>query len=211
MKQGHRISTFLSVIRAQIVKPLAHKFMALLRNSSTDVAVSEDLESASLIQWVPTPLEIVRKMLELAQVGPKDIIYDLGCGDARILIMAVKEFGVQKAVGYEIRQDLYEGSIKEIESQNLQNRVTLIRGDLLNADLSEASVITIYLSTTANETVRPKLESEAKPSTRIVSHDFPMKTWQEESTASCSTAKLYLYRIPQAFQSRSANNATDAQ
>jgi hypothetical protein len=125
--------------------------------------------------------------------------------------MAVKEFGVQKAVGYEIRRDLYEDSMKEIKRQNLRNRVTLIRDDLLNADLSEASVITFYLSTTANETLRPKLESEAKPSTRIISHDFPMKTWQAERTESCSMATLYLYLVPQAFQSRSANNTTDAQ
>jgi len=157
----------------------------------------------SLVGWGPTPLRIVKKMLELAQVGPEDIVYDLGCGDARILMMAVKEFGVRKAVGYEIRQDLYEDSIKEIQNQNLQDRITLIRDDFLNADLSQASVITLFLSITANEHLMPKLEREALPSTRIVSYIWPMKTWQADSTESCSGGMLRLYIVPQAFQASS--------
>ena len=139
-------------------------------------------------------------MLELAQVGPEDVVYDLGCGDARILIMAVKEYGAKKAVGYEIEQDVYEKSMQEIQSQNLQDRITLIRDDLLNADLSEASVITLFLSTAANEYLRPKLEREAQPSTRIVSYVHSMKTWQANNTESWPADRLYLYVVPQAFQ-----------
>jgi len=154
----------------------------------------------SLVEWGPTPPGVIKKMLELAQVGPEDIVYDLGCGDARILMTAVKEFGVRKAVGYEIKQDLYEDSIKEIKKQNLQNRIALIRDDLLNADLSEASVITLFLSITANEHLRPKLEREAKPSTRIVSYVHPMETWQVNSTELRPADRLYLYVVPQAFQ-----------
>ena len=154
----------------------------------------------SLVEWGPTPSAVVKKMLELAQVGPEDIVYDLGCGDARILMMAVKEFGVRKAVGYEIKQDLYEDSIKEIKKQNLQNRIALIRDDLLNADLSEASVITLFLSITANEHLRPKLEREAKPLTRIVSYYHPMETWQVNSTKLRPADRLYLYIVPRAFQ-----------
>lgn len=161
--------------------------------------------------WDPTPFETVKKMLELAQVGSKDVVYDLGCGDARILIMAVKEYGAKKAVGYEIKQDLQEKSTQEIHSQNLQDRITLIRDDLLNADLSEASVITLFLSTAANEYLRPKLEREAKHSTRIVSYVHPMKTWQVNSTESWPADRLYLYVMPQAFQNRSDNNTTDDQ
>ncbi len=167
--------------------------------------------SLPLVIWDPTPPETVKKILELAQVGPEDVVYDLGCGDARILIMAVKEYGAKRAVGYEIRQDLYDQSIKEIKNQNLQDRITLIRDDLLNADLSEASVITLFLSTAANEYLRPKLEREAKPSTRIVSYVHPMKTWQANSTESWPADRLYLYIVPQAFQNRSDNNTTDDQ
>ncbi len=154
----------------------------------------------SLVEWGPTPLGVVKKMLELARVKPEDTIYDLGCGDARILIMAVKEFGVRKAVGYEINQDLYKNAIKEIKKQNLQNRIALIRDDLLNADLSKASVITLFLSITANEQLRPKLEREAKLSTRIVSYYHPMKTWLANSTEFRPANRLYLYVIPRAFR-----------
>ncbi len=164
----------------------------------------------SLVTWVATPLEIVKKMLEIAQVSSKDVIYDLGCGDARILIRAVEEFGVQKAVGYEIREDLYEISRQETQHQNVQNKVTLIRGDLLDAVLSEASVIVLYLSSEANELLRPKLEKEAKFATRIVSYLFPINTWRPARKVYLDgysfiearfTGILYLYRVPHAFQS----------
>jgi len=231
IKQGLWISTFLSVVPTQIVKPLSHKFVALLRDCAINVNTYENMngivmepvrmvkqDSASLVQWTPTPLEVVKKMLGLAQVGSEDIVYDLGCGDARVLIMAVREFGVQKAVGYEIRQDLHESSKQEIQRQDLQDRITLVRGDLLDADLSEASVIVLYLSPKANECLRPKLEWEAKSATRIVSYDFPMNKWRPDervqlenypSSELCYTRKLYMYVVPQAFQSFSDNNATD--
>jgi len=149
-----------------------------------------DQEFKSLIMWVASPPEIAKKMLEFAQVGPEDIVYDLGCGDARILIMAVQEFGAKKAVGYEIRQDLVEKSLQEIQSQNLEDRITIIRDDLLNADLSEASVIALYLVTSANEILRPKLEEEAKSETRIISRYFEIKSWQAASND--SESQLYL-------------------
>ena len=168
------------------------------KDVSTGQASKADQTFLPPVIWDPTPFETVKKMLKLAQVGPDDVVYDLGCGDARILIMAVKEYGARKAVGYEIKQDLYEKSMREIQSQNLQNRITIIRDDLLNADLSEASVITLYLVTSANEILRPKLEKEAKTATRIVSRVFEIKTWQAASND--STGQLYLYLVPQAFQ-----------
>jgi len=171
---------------------------------SKDVSTGQDSKAEQtflpFVRWEPTPFETAKKMLQLAQVGPADVVYDLGCGDARILIMAVKEYGAQKAVGYEIKQDLHEKSTQEIQSQNLQDRITLIRDDLLKADLSEASVITLFLSIAANEYLRPKLEREAKPSTRIVSYVHPMKKWQANSTESWPTDRLYLYVVPQVSQ-----------
>ncbi len=172
----------------------------------------------SLAPWVPTPSEIGKQMLELAQVNSKDTVYDLGCGDARMLITAVKEFGARKAVGYEIRQSLYNDSMKEIQRQHLQNRITVIKSDLLDADLSEASVIVLYLTTRAIELLKPKLEKEAKSATRIVSYDFPMNKWRPDKKVQfgdysfstlCFTRTLYLYVVPQAFQSSSDDNPTD--
>ncbi|MFC1984237.1 SAM-dependent methyltransferase [Chloroflexota bacterium] len=146
--------------------------------------------------WEPTSPVIVKKMLELAQVRPGDIVYDLGCGDARILITAVKEYGAKKAVGYEINEYLYEQSTQNIQSKNLQNRITLIKDDLVNADISEASVITLFLSMAANECLKPKLEKEAKPLTRIVSYFHPMTEWKVNKTKGSLEDGLYLYVMP---------------
>ena len=149
--------------------------------------------------WEPTPLTIARKMLELAKVRPGDIVYDLGCGDARIPIIAMKKYGAKKAVGYEINPYLYEQSIQNVRSNNLQNRITLIKDDLINADISGASVITLFLSMAANECLGPKLEKEAKPLTRIVSYFHPMTEWQASKTEGSLEDRLYLYVVPQAF------------
>ncbi|UCE15511.1 MAG: hypothetical protein JSV12_06440 [Candidatus Bathyarchaeota archaeon] len=91
--------------------------------------------------YLPTSPEIVRRMLKIARVGPGDVVYDLGCGDCRILIMTVKEFGADRAVGYEIREDLCGAALAEIERQGLQSRVKLVNGDLFNTDLYEVTVL----------------------------------------------------------------------
>ena len=163
-------------------------------------------DPASLARWDPTPLKIVRGMLELAKVGSQDIVYDLGSGDSRILFMAVEEFGAQKAVGYEIRQDLYDDSWKEIQRKNLQKQISVIKGNLLDADISEATVITLYLFPTANEILKPKLEKEISLGTRVISHDYPIETWQIDTREVCAGGNLYLYITPQAFQATEFNN-----
>jgi tRNA A58 N-methylase Trm61 len=142
----------------------------------------------------------VRKMLEIAMVGPLDVVYDLGCGDGRILIAAVKDFEAKEAVGYEIREDLYKAALREVERQNLKNRVKIINGDLFNADISNATVITLYLTTTANERLKDKLKSEAKNGTRIVSHDFSISGWEPVRKENFNDHTIYLYAIPQSFQ-----------
>ena len=161
-------------------------------------------DSASLARWDPTPLEIVRGMLKLAKVGSQDIVYDLGCGDGRILFMAVEEFGAKKAVGYEIRQDLFDELRKEIQRKKLQKHISIIRGNLLDANISEASVITLYLFPTANEVLRPKLEKESKFGTRVISHAYTIETWQIDKKEVCGEGELYLYIVPKAFQNTTA-------
>lgn len=214
--------SFLPVVQRKMVKSLEHKFSTAISNMIEGSIVPLDdysimnetwvteQEPASLVQWVATPFEIVRKMLELADVTSKDIIYDLGCGDARMLIMAVKEFGAQQAVGYEIRKDLCDSSRQEIQHQNLQSRITIISGNLLDAGLSEAAVIVLYLSPKANERLRPKLEREAKAGTRVVSYDFPIDSWCTDSKVRLEkypssershTKSIYIYVVPQAFES----------
>lgn len=160
------------------------------------------MSGMSCAPYVPSQPEFVRKMLQVARVGPDDVVYDLGCGDGRILIMAVKEFGAEKAVGYELREDLYKSTLREIERQNLKERINLINGDLSEADISEATVITLYLSASGNERLKPKLAKEARPGTRVVSQDFRMNGWHaSKSEITGYMGDIFLYVIPDAFSS----------
>ena len=160
----------------------------------------------SIAPFVPTHREIVTKMLELAHVRSDDIVFDLGCGDGRILFTAVNDFGAKRVVGYELRKDLHEKLLQEIENQHLDGRITVFNDDLLNANISEASVITLYLTTTGNKRLQPKILEEAKPGTRIVSHSFDFAGWsytKKEKKFSFFPEVgwhiLYLYTIPEAF------------
>jgi predicted RNA methylase len=149
---------------------------------------------------------IVREMLQLAQVGREDVVYDLGSGDGRILIAAVKEFGAKKAIGYETNEDFYQASLSEIKHQDLQEKITVIKGDLFKADISEASVIALYLSPEAIKLVTPKLEKEANYGTRIVSRGFEINKWQpiKVKNLTYSTGNpsrpIYLYTIPESLK-----------
>lgn len=152
--------------------------------------------------WVGTRPTVVSKMLQLAQVGAEDVVCDLGCGDGRILIAAVKDFGAEKGVGYEAREELYEGAMRNIERHGLEDRIIVTKGDMFDADLTKPSVITLYLSNEANELLRPKLEKETKCGTRIVSHHFPITNWRiasKKAAGYCAGVAIYLYVTPEAF------------
>jgi len=151
-----------------------------------------------LVPYVPTPYEVVREMLKLAEVNEDDIVFDLGCGDGRILIMAAREFGA-RAVGIELRKDLVEQCIKNVREAGLEDRILVIEGDFFDFDLSEATVVTLYLLTTVNEKLRPKLERELKPGARVVSHDFEIIGWRPKASKSVNESyrshKIYLYQV----------------
>jgi tRNA A58 N-methylase Trm61 len=141
-----------------------------------------------------------RKMLELAQVKPWDVVYDLGCGDARILILAVNLFKARKAVGYEIRPEVYKDAVKEVKARNLEERVTIINEDLFIADVSRSTVITLYLNHEVNKRLKQKLEKESLHGTRIVSHDFEMHNWKPIKKARSEGDTIYLYKVPDSFE-----------
>ncbi len=149
--------------------------------------------------YVPTPPETVRRMLSVAEVGSEDVVYDLGCGDGRVLVMAVEEFGVKGAVGYEISRQIYRLALSEVLRHGLEGKIKLINGDLFEANLSEASVITLYLNPSANERLKPKLEKEARIGARIVSRNFAMVGWRAVRKEYFDISILYLYKIPEAF------------
>ncbi len=150
----------------------------------------------SLAPYVPSEPYIVRRMLELAEVGPKDVVVDLGCGDGRILIAAVKAFHARRAVGYEMDRGLYKQAVSAVKKQGLMHQITVVNDDLLQADLSDATVITLYLTTAGNTRLRPKFEAEAYAGTRIISHAFTIPGWTPALVAKCEVPYgpfLYLY------------------
>ena len=127
--------------------------------------------------FVASPLPVVKQMLTLAQLQPSEILYDLGCGDGRVVIMAAQEFGA-RSVGVEMREDLAKQALGKISELSLDEQVKIINGDMFKVDLAQADVVTLYLTTSANDKVKPKLESELKLGTRVVSHDYEILGWR---------------------------------
>jgi len=159
----------------------------------------------SLAPWVPTPDEAVEEIMRLASVSQKDTVCDLGCGDGRVLIAAVKHFGAKRAIGYEINTEMCDLSRQEIQHKDLKQQIEIHQKNLLTADVSEASVITIYLSTRSNEILRRKLEMETNSGTGIVTYGFRMRKWQPRSQVQVydhgygDFHSAYLYIVPEAF------------
>jgi len=122
--------------------------------------------------FVPTPQAVVDKMLELAEVKPGDVVYDLGCGNGRIVVTAAKKYGV-KAIGFDINPVRVKESLENVRENHVENLVTIRQDDIFTLDLSEATVITLYLLPSLNVKLMPQL-AKCKPGTRIVSHDFDM-------------------------------------
>jgi hypothetical protein len=127
--------------------------------------------------FVASPLPVVKQMLTLAQLQPGEMLYDLGCGDGRVVIMAAQEFGA-RSVGVEMREDLAKQALGKISELSLDGQVKIINGDMFKVDLAQADVVTLYLTTSANDKVKPKLESELKLGTRVVSHDYEILGWR---------------------------------
>ena len=151
------------------------------------------------VPFVATPEVVVRRMLQLARVQPGEVVYDLGSGDGRIVIIAAKEFGA-RSYGVEIRKDLYEQSMARIKDMGLADRATIINASFYDVPLTDADVVTMYLLTSVNERLKPKLEKELRPAARVVTHDFEVPGWRpvvvEEVYEDWRSHKLYLYKIP---------------
>jgi ubiquinone/menaquinone biosynthesis C-methylase UbiE len=159
----------------------------------------------SVAPYVPTPISVVRSMLKLAKVEPEDIVYDLGCGDGRILFTAVDEFQAMGAVGYDINPSICDPVRSRIEKRGMAGRIKIVNGNFFLADLSPASVVTLYLTTSGNTKLRPKLEEELREGARVVSHDFPIHEWttikpDPPEHYTLGSHKIYVYRIPDALE-----------
>ena len=146
------------------------------------------------VVWVPTPDAAVERMLALARVGPQDLVVDLGSGDGRIPIIAAKRFGA-RGRGIEYSSDLVEVNRNNARDEGIADRVRFERGDLFDADFRDATVVTLYLLTSLNVKLRPKL-LDLRPGTRVVSHVFRMGDWQPDEAAKIGASDLYLWRVP---------------
>jgi len=141
-----------------------------------------------------TPPWVARAMLQLAEVGPEDVVYDLGSGDGRIVIMAAKEFGA-RGVGYEINPELIEKARAQARAARVEDRVQFVQSDLFAADLRPATVVTLYLFDSLNLRLRPKLQAELAPGSRVVSHRFDMGDWKPDAERRIDESVLYLWKI----------------
>lgn len=151
------------------------------------------------VPFVPTPYEVVNEMIRIAGVGKDDILYDLGCGDGRIVITAVKKTGC-KGIGIDLNPVRIEESKKNAAEAGVENRVKFLQEDLFEADFSEATVLTLYLLQSVNLELRPKILRTLKPGTRVVSHDFSMKDWEADKFTEVElerrTHDIYFWIVP---------------
>ena len=147
------------------------------------------------VPYVPTPQAVVDKMLEMAAVTKDDVVYDLGSGDGRIVITAAKKYGV-RGVGVDIDPERIKEANANAVQAGVVDRVKFIEQDLFKTDLKEASVVTLYLLPEVNLRLRPKLLSELKPGTRIVSHAFDMGDWKPDQTVQVDGKTIYFWVVP---------------
>jgi len=153
--------------------------------------------------FVPSPSPVVEYMLKLAGLKAGEVLFDMGAGDGRTVITAAKVFGA-RGVGIELREDLAKKAMNSIHESGLDDRVTIVNDDMFNVNLSAADVVYLYLTTSANERLKPKLERDLKAGARVVSHDYEVVGWRPEKIETfCENPPLgypshtiYLYRKP---------------
>lgn len=154
------------------------------------------------IHFVPTRHAVADAMLKLARVQPDDVVYDLGSGDGRIVILAAQKYGA-RGVGIELDSRLVEIARQVAREGAVADKVTFIEGDLFSADISRATVVTLYLSTSVNRALEPKLKRELRSGTRIVSHQFRIGDWPPDETVRADDGtELFLWIVPRHDRSR---------
>jgi len=153
----------------------------------------------TIVPFVPSPKPVVKRMLELADIKPGELVYDLGAGDGRIVIEAIKEYNA-KGVAVEIRPDLIERINENVRKEGVRDSIHVIKGDLYKVKLSKADVVTLYLTSDMNARLRLKLERELKPGARVVAHDFPVPGWKPREVLKVKyegeVHKIFLYKMP---------------
>lgn len=172
--------------------------VALVATAPFGASAQHFTDRDTLAPVFPSPESVVDQMLTMAQVKPGEMVYDLGCGDGRIVIAAAQKFKA-RAVGIEIRRDVYEKTAARVASLGLSDQVKIVRGNALRYDLSPADVVTLYLMTSSNERLKPILLKDLKPTARVVSHDFEIRGWKPAAVDKLMVGgrphMVYLYRV----------------
>ena len=163
--------------------------------ASTDAPAQRYTDPDTLAPAFPTPQVVVDHMLELAQVKPNETVYDLGCGDGRIVIFAAKQYGA-RGVGIDLNPVRIDEARANARSAGVTDRVSFEVNDLFDADISGASVVALYLLPEANLRLRDRLLRELKPGTRVVSHSFAMGDWKPDREALVDGDRIFLWTIP---------------
>jgi len=145
--------------------------------------------------YVPTPEDVVEAMLTVAKVTENDVVYDLGCGDGRIVVTAAKKHGA-RGVGIDIDPQRIKEARENVRQAGVADKVTILEADLFTADIGRATVVTLYLLPSLNKKLLPKLMAELKPGTRIVSHAFDMGDWAPEQELEVNGRHVYYWTIP---------------
>ena len=148
--------------------------------------------------WVPTPYDVVERMLTMAQVTPNDFVWDLGAGDGKIAIMAAKKFGA-RAIGIEYNADMVKHANENAQKAGVagtgQGKATIRHGDIFATDFTQATVITLYLLPALNMKLRPQILS-MRPGTRVVSHSFSMEDWEADEISTLDGRRAYFWIVP---------------
>ena len=169
--------------------------MLMLGLAAPAMAQQKPLREPDVI-FVPTPAEVVTAMLKLANVSAKDLVYDLGCGDGMIVTAAAKEFGAH-AVGIDINPVRVKEANERVQKAGVADKVKILNEDLFEANISQATVVTLYLLQTLNQKLIPKLNKDLKPGTRIVSQTFSMgDNYPPEKTVEVAGRSVYLWTVP---------------
>ena len=177
--------------RSQQSNPAADSTSPSNQSTSSD----KQLRAPDVV-FVPTPYEAVDAMLKVAKVSKSDVVYDLGSGDGRIPIMAVQKYNAARAVGIDINPERIKEAQANLKSAGVGDRVRFLNEDLFEANISDATVVTLYLLPSLNLKLLPKLLAELKPGTRIVSHAFDMGSWKPQQTLNAGGSTVYFWTIP---------------
>jgi SAM-dependent methyltransferase len=163
--------------------------------ASPDTLSSADTLGAD-VPYVPTPQPVVDRMLEMAEVDENDVVYDLGSGDGRIVIRAAEKYG-SRGVGIEIDPERVQDARENAREAGVSDLVEFRQGDLFEADISEATVVTLYLLPEVNLKLRPLLFEQLRPGTPVVSHGFDMDAWEPDETDTVNANRIYRWTTPE--------------